>query len=165
VQRRLEKVLPYTPEQLFEMVGDVRSYPQFVPWITSMRVWNEKLERENVTVLDAEAAVGFSFLRETFATRVHRDRSGPNPLIQVNLLHGPFRKLVNRWVFEPHAVGTHLKFDIEFEFKSRLLDAMLAANSDIAVNKLIGCFEARACALYAPLTAVRPQAAAAAAPA
>jgi coenzyme Q-binding protein COQ10 len=162
-RRHLEKVLPYTPEQLFELVGDVRRYPEFVPWITSMRVWNERAESGEVSTLDAEAIVGFTFLREAFATRVRRDRSGAAPVIQVSLLHGPFRKLANRWVFEPHPVGTHLKFDIEFEFKSRLFDAILAANSDTAVNKLIACFESRAMALYAPLTGARPQAVAASA--
>ncbi len=54
----------------------------------------------------------------------------------------------NDWLFRPHARGTLVEFSIDFEFKSRLLDAFLAANMDRAVDKLIGCFEARARALY-----------------
>lgn len=146
LRHSLTRVLPYTPDQLFELVGDVRRYPEFVPWITEMRVWNEHAEGPKASVLDAQAGVGFKFLREKFSTRVRRDADERR--IDVNLLSGPFRKLHNWWSFEPHPVGTLLKFDIDFEFKSRLLDLMLQANFDRAAARLIGCFEARAMALY-----------------
>ncbi len=55
---------------------------------------------------------------------------------------------MNRWRFEPDPAGCKVLFEIDFAFKSRLLDALLAANFDRAVDKLIGCFEARAAALY-----------------
>jgi coenzyme Q-binding protein COQ10 len=142
----LTKVLPYQPDQLFEMVGDIARYPEFVPWLTSMRTWNAQALELGVTTIDAEAGVGFSFLRERFSTRVIRDPN--NKKISVNLLHGPFRALKNDWLFRPHPNGTMVEFSIEFEFKSRLLDAFLAANMDRAIDKLIACFEARARVLY-----------------
>lgn len=143
---RVLRRLPFTPEQLFELVGDVGRYPEFVPWITTMRVRNARQESEGVSLVDAEAAVGFSFLKERFATRVRRDREALE--IRVDLLHGPFRRLANRWTFTPQPTGCEVGFEIEFEFKSRLLDTLLAANFNRAVDKLIGCFEARANALY-----------------
>ncbi len=139
-------MLPYTPDQMFALVGDVRAYPQFVPWLTQMRVWNETEIAPGVTALDAEAAVGFSMLRETFATRVTRDAEARQ--IDVSLLYGPFKRLRNHWAFTPHPSGTEVRFEIDFEFKSRLLDGLLAANMGRAVDKLIACFEARAAALY-----------------
>lgn len=142
----LTKVLPYQPDQLFEMVGDIARYPEFVPWLTSMRTWNAQELELGVTTIDAEAGVGFSFLRERFSTRVIRDPN--NKKISVNLLHGPFRALKNDWLFRAHPNGTMVEFSIEFEFKSRLLDAFLAANMDRAIDKLIACFEARARVLY-----------------
>ena len=142
----LTKVLPYRPDDLFQLVGDIETYPQFVPWLTSMRVWNARELSPGVTSLDAEAGVGFSFLREKFATRVVRDAG--QRTIAVSLLHGPFRALDNRWRFEPDPVGTRLQFSIDFAFKSRVLDALLHANMDRAVAKLIGCFETRAAAVY-----------------
>jgi len=145
---RVTRILPYTPEQLFELVGDVARYPEFVPWITSMRTGTVRSDREGITVVDAEAAVGFTFLKERFATRVKRD-SGRHE-ITVSLISGPFRKLRNLWVFRPDEAGCRVVFDIEFEFKSKLLDMLLAANFDRAVNKLIACFQARAEALYGP---------------
>ena len=143
---RVTRVLPYTPDQLFRLVGDVDHYPDFVPWLTSMRTWNPRVISEGVDMLDAEAGVGFSFLKERFATRVRRD--SPARTIQVSLLSGPFRKLENRWRFHEDPAGTRIEFEIDFEFKSRLLAGLLSANFHHAVDRLIGCFEARARTLY-----------------
>ncbi|MDX5330983.1 MAG: type II toxin-antitoxin system RatA family toxin [Pseudomonadota bacterium] len=143
---RVTRVLPYTPDQLFRLVGDVDHYPDFVPWLTSMRTWNPRVISDGVDMLDAEAGVGFSFLKERFATRVRRD--SPARTIQVSLLSGPFRKLENRWRFHEDPAGTRIEFEIDFEFKSRLLAGLLSANFHHAVDRLIGCFEARARTLY-----------------
>lgn len=146
MHHHVSRVLPYTPDQLFRLVGDVDAYPDFVPWISAMRTWNRRDMGEGVNVVDAEAAVGFSFLRERFSTRVHRDAK--NQQIDVNLLSGPFRKLANRWRFLEDPGGTRIEFDIDFQFKSRLLEGLLKANFHHAVERLMGCFEARARALY-----------------
>jgi coenzyme Q-binding protein COQ10 len=147
VRQHLSKVLPYAPDQLFRLVGDVERYPEFVPWLTSMRTWNARQLSEGVEAVDAEAGVGFSFLRERFSTRVRRDVRGLQ--IDVSLISGPFRKLENRWRFLDAGHGaTRIEFDIDFVFKSRVLDALLRANIHQAMDKLIGCFEAQAKALY-----------------
>ncbi len=123
------------------------AYPEFVPWITAMRTWNARSLGAGVETVDAEAGVGFSFLKERFSTRVRRDAG--NRQINVSLLSGPFRKLENQWRFtEDPRGGTTVDFDIDFQFKSRLLDAMLAANFGHAVERLMGCFEDRARTLY-----------------
>lgn len=140
------RTLPYTPDQLFELVGDVEKYPEFIPWVTYLRTWNER-EEGRAIVLDAEAGVGFSFLRERFSTTVRRDPD--TRTIDVGLLSGPFRRLENRWRFLPEPTGgTRVEFLIDFEFKVRLLDGVLRANFDKAVNRLIACFEGRARQLY-----------------
>jgi coenzyme Q-binding protein COQ10 len=146
LRHHVSKVLPYTPDQLFALVGDVTHYPDFVPWITSMRVWNARSLGEGVEAVDAEAGVGFSFLKERFSTRVRLDRV--NRRIDVDLLSGPFKRLANRWEFHEEEGGTRVEFDIDFQFKSRLLEALLAANFAHAVDRLMECFEARAKALY-----------------
>ena len=145
MRHTLVRILPYTPEQLFALVGDVEHYPDFVPWVTSMRVWNRR-EEGGASQLDAEAAVGFSFLKERFSTRVRRDPARRE--ITVSLISGPFKHLTNRWRFSPHPSGTQIDFLIDFDFRSRLLQTLLAANMQHAVERLIGCFEARAKALY-----------------
>ena len=121
-------------------------YPDFVPWVTRLRTWNRRPGGEGVTLLDAEAQVGFSVVNERFATRVSLDE--PAKVIKVELLSGPFRRLTCDWTFAPHESGANLTFDIDFEFKSRLLAALLTANFGRAVNRLVGCFEDRARARY-----------------
>ena len=147
MRHHVSRMLPYTPDQLFRLVGDVDAYPDFVPWITAMRTWNARIHAAGVDSVDAEAGVGFAFLKERFATRVRRD--GRNRQIDVTLLSGPFKKLDNRWRFLDAGHGcTRVEFDIDFAFKSRLLEALLTANFAQAVEKLMICFEARAKSLY-----------------
>jgi coenzyme Q-binding protein COQ10 len=148
LRHSLTRELPYTPDQLFTLVGNVQAYPLFVPWITSMRVWNQREEAEGVDSVDAEASVGFAFLTERFSTRIRRDANTRE--IAVSLIRGPFRRLDNRWRFSPHPAGTLVEFSIDFEFKSRFLEALLAANLSRAVERLIACFEDRAKQLYGP---------------
>jgi coenzyme Q-binding protein COQ10 len=148
VQRHTEiKVLPYQPDQLFDLVGDVMRYPQFVPWVSAMRTWNTVQPTPGVIQLDAEAEVKFAIVRERFATRVRKD--GNARQIDVNLLYGPFKSLHNQWKFAPHEGGTEVRFLIEFAFKSRLLETLLAANAHLASTKIMACFEAEAKRLYA----------------
>ena len=139
------RVLPYAPEQLFELVGDIEAYPKFVPWITAMRTWNGRVDGP-VSTVDAEAQVGFSFLGEKFATRVRGDRDARS--IDVSLLYGPFKRLANGWRFVAEGEATRVEFVIDFAFKAALLDKMLAANVDKAADKLITCFEERAKQVY-----------------
>ena len=146
LRHSLTRILPYTPRQLFDLVGDVERYPEFVPWVTRLRVWNRRTDGTGITRLDAEAEVGFAIIHERFSTRVRLDE--PALDIDVELISGPFRRLDNRWRFKDHEAGAELGFEINFEFKSRLLQGLLAANFHHAVNRLVGCFEERARALY-----------------
>ena len=148
MRHSLTRILPYQPGQLFDLVGDVERYPEFVPWVKSLRTWNRRATGEGVTELDAEADVGFSIVHERFATGVRLDKRGL--AIDVELISGPFKRLENRWRFKEHPRGSELGFDIDFEFKSRLLTALFAANFPYAVGRLVACFEARANALYGP---------------
>ena len=147
MKHHVTKILPYAPDQLFVLVADVMAYPDFVPWITAMRTWNLRALGEGVDTVDAEAGVGFSFLKERFSTRVRRDAATHQ--IHVSLLSGPFKRLANRWQFFEAGEGkTRVEFDIDFQFKSRLLEALLSANFAHAVERLMTCFEDRAKALY-----------------
>lgn len=138
--------LPYRPEQLFALVGDIARYPEFVPWITGMRTWNAQDLADGVDQVDAEATVGFAILKERFSTRVRRDARELK--IEVDLISGPFKTLTNRWEFHDDPVGARVEFDIDFAFKSAFMQAMLAANFEGAVDKLMACFDDRAKLLY-----------------
>jgi coenzyme Q-binding protein COQ10 len=113
-----------------------------------MRTWGRRACGEGVTTFDAEAKVRFAIIRERFSTRVRLD--APALAIDADLIAGPFRRLENRWRFTPEGEGTELAFGIDFEFGSRFLEGLLAANFERAVARLIGCFERRAKTLYGP---------------
>ena len=136
------RILPYAPAQLAALVADVAAYPQFVKWVSAMRVWNAREEAPGVSLVDAEAQVGFSFLKERFSTWVRHDRNLPR--VEVGLIRGPFKHLKNRWDFHEDPAGTRLEFMIDFAFRSPILNAMLQANFQLAVGKLIASFEAEA---------------------
>ena len=148
MKHEVRRILPYTPEQLFELVGDVQRYPEFVPHLKSIRVWDQRSDATGLSSLKAEAAVGFALFQERFATTVLRDRE--RLVIEVDLLSGPFRHLTNRWRFAPMRAGTEVDFFIDFAFRSRLLEAVLQANLHRAVERIIGAFDARARQLYGP---------------
>jgi coenzyme Q-binding protein COQ10 len=156
---RVTRILPYRPEQLFDLIADVEDYPEFLPWVSSLRAWNRTEGPDGIKSLDAEAKVGFAIVRETFGTRVKLDPRSRT--IEVGLLYGPFKRLRNKWRFLPDAKGTRVEFEIDFEFKSRLLDAILAANLRHAADRLIGCFEAQARKLYGTAGSAAPAPAAA----
>jgi len=148
LEHRLERILPYAPDDLFALVGDVGRYPEFVPWLTRMRVSNPQVLGEGIDSVDAEATVSFAFLTERFSTRVVRN--APAHEVRATLIRGPFRALDNRWRFQPHPTGTMIDFYIDFAFSSKLLDALLNANMSRAADRLIGCFDERARVLYGP---------------
>jgi coenzyme Q-binding protein COQ10 len=148
------KVLPHAADDLFALVGDVERYPEFVPWLTSLRTWNAREAGEGVSTVDAEASVGFAMIREKFSTRVRRDAKARQ--IDVSLISGPFRTLRNRWRFTPDAGGTRVDFDIEFTFKAKVLSGLLAANFHHVADRLMACFEARAKVLYGTAAEAEP---------
>lgn len=130
-------VVPYKPEQMLELVSDVKSYPNFIPWIRSLRVASEK-ERDETWTGRASAAVGFKGFSESFTTDVTADKK--RSFVAVKLVKGPFKYLENSWVFKAHKDGCEVCFKINFEFSNFLLHALMKANFDKAVSKLISVF-------------------------
>ena len=154
MHHRLTRDLPYAAEDLFDLVADVESYPKFVRWIVELRAWNRRALAEGVSSLDAEAKVRFGPLSERFSTRVTIDR--PRLAVDVTLLSGPFHRLENHWRFGPRPGGAQLAFEIDFEFRSGLLERLLAVNFERAASTLVRCFEVRAAELYGGMEWKRP---------
>jgi coenzyme Q-binding protein COQ10 len=150
VKVNFNRALPFDSDRLFDMVGDVEKYPDYIPWISFMHVGNRVTGEDGVTRFDAEAGVGFKFLSERFSTRVTRDPTART--IEIALLKGPFKRLHCKWKFTPEGVACRVTLDMDFEFKNPFLDGFLRANFDKAVAKLMACFEGRAASLY-PKTA------------
>lgn len=145
------RVVAYAPLQLFDLVADVRRYPEFLPWCQAARVRSRNGQTEI-----AELAIGFGPFHERFVSRVELapDRAG-GPRIDTTGIEGPFRRLVSRWTFHPHAGGTEIEFELEFEFRSLLLQQTVRLLFAEAVRRMVAAFEARAAQLYGK-PSVRP---------
>ena len=142
----------HAPERMYALVMDVERYPQFVPMCEALSVRSRK-EREGVEVLVADMTVGYKAIRETFTSQVVARAA--ELAIDVKYLDGPFRYLENRWRFEPDGTGgTRIHFFIEYEFKSRVLGALMGAMFDRAFRHFAGAFEKRADAVYGQPQAV-----------
>jgi coenzyme Q-binding protein COQ10 len=134
------RVLPHSPERLFDLVADIESYPEFLPWCVGARI----LTRTD-KVITADLMVGFRMLRETFTSEVTLDRPRR---IDVRYTRGPLRYLRNHWIFAPVDGGTRIDFDIDFEFRSAILRRVMQPLFVEAVNRMVGAFASRANALY-----------------
>lgn len=132
----------HKPSDMYELVRDVRSYPDFIKWIQTLKVKNERTEH-GLYKCTGTALIGFKGFFETFATDVIGD---PNEyLIDVKLAHGPFRHLRNQWRFEKRVGGgTDIRFFIDYEFRNPILRMLARSNTDLAVDKIMASFSAEA---------------------
>jgi len=133
--------LPWSAEQMFDLVADVGHYADFLPWVIATRV-----RSDSETEMVADMLVGFSAIREKFTSRVEKTRPGE---IRVHYVDGPLRDLDNVWRFRP--LGDHaceIEFDVQFSFRSAMFEKLAGQYFDKAFRKMVAAFETRAQALY-----------------
>jgi coenzyme Q-binding protein COQ10 len=136
---------------MFALVADVEAYPQFLPLCEGLVVRSRK-EREGQTILVADMTVGYKAIRETFTSQVHLKPDENR--IEVKYIDGPFKRLVNLWRFEPDGQGgSNVLFDIDYEFKSRMLGMLMGTMFDRAFRMFAEAFEKRADTIYGPVAA------------
>ena len=135
------RLLPWTPEELFDLVADVRRYPEFLPWVAAVRVRSSE-----PGLIVADMSVGFKSLRESFTSRVELDRPAK---IHVDYISGPLKRLHNDWHFRPaEGGGTALEFHVDFEFKNKLFEKLAGTFFHEAFKRMVSSFETRAGKLY-----------------
>ncbi|MDF2493369.1 MAG: type toxin-antitoxin system RatA family toxin [Sphingomonas sp.] len=132
--------MPYTPEQMFDLVADVKAYQDFLPWVVAMRVRQDSADETL-----ADMIVGFKGLRETFTSRVEKHRPDR---VYVDYVDGPMKYLHNEWRFRPDGHGCLVDFSVDFQFKNRMFEMLAGQVFGLALRKMIGAFEDRARVLY-----------------
>ncbi len=130
------RVVTYTPEQMFDLVADVGKYPQFLPWCSAARVRSHTDDEEV-----ADLTISFGPFRESFTSRVTLERP---ERVRVRYENGPFRYLNNQWRFSPDPRGCKVDFFVDFEFKSRILQAAIGVVFNQAVSRMVNAFLKRA---------------------
>jgi coenzyme Q-binding protein COQ10 len=150
---RTTRRVAHTPQQMFDLVADVDSYPEFVPLCEELRIRRRVQSGEGIEILVAEMSVGYKAISERFTTRVTLDR--PRLRILVEYVNGPFSYLENRWSFVPTPGGSDVEFYITYEFKSRALGLLMGAMFDRAFRRFAEAFEERADVVYGRAAAAR----------
>ena len=138
---RKSALVPYSASQMFDLVYDVKSYPQFLPWCHSAEVISETDEK--ICGLIEVARLG---IRQTFSTcnRFERGRR-----MDIDLLDGPFRKLTGAWCFTPlRADASKVELELDFEFSGRLIDRAFGTVFNQIANTLVDAFCKRAEEVY-----------------
>jgi len=135
-----QRFLPYTPEQLFDLVADVGRYQEFLPWVAATRI-----REDNETGMVADLVVGFKALKETFTSKVRKTRPRE---IEIDYVEGPLKYLHNAWKFRAAPGGTEVDFCVDFAFRSRIFEALAGQMFDRALRRMITAFEERARDLY-----------------
>lgn len=146
-QFETHRPVPHSPDQMFDLVADVERYPEFLPLCEALTVRSRK-ERDGKVLLVADMTVGYKAIRETFTTQVLLNKA--ERAIDVKYIDGPFKYLDNRWRFTPSENGgSVIDFFIDYEFKSRILGALMGSMFDRAFRMFTDAFETRASKIYA----------------
>jgi coenzyme Q-binding protein COQ10 len=136
---------------MFDLVADIEAYPGFVPLCKALRIRRRSEEADGRVILIADMEVGYKAIQEKFTSRVTLDRA--NLAILAEYIDGPFRSLENHWNFTDEGDGTNgplcrVDFAIAYEFKSRMLAALVGGVFDTAFRKFATAFEQRADVVY-----------------
>ncbi|RVT84470.1 type II toxin-antitoxin system RatA family toxin [Rhodobacteraceae bacterium CCMM004] len=137
--------LPYTAEQMFDLVADVESYPQFLPWTAAARI-RDRRETPRGEVMEADLVISFKVFRERFGSRV--ELRPETREIHTEYLDGPFKHMRSTWRFTPTEDGCEVTFDVDFEFRNRILQGAAGMFFYDAMQRVVRAFERRAAELY-----------------
>lgn len=136
-----KRSVPYSPEQMYALVADVETYPDFLPWCVGARI-----KKREGNVFFADLMIGYKLIRERFTSRV--ELHPEDNRLDVTYTDGPFRYLNNHWAFIPQDQGCMIDFYVDFEFKNMVLQRVMGLFFNEAVRRMVQAFEDRAKALY-----------------
>jgi len=141
----IKKIIPCKKKQLIDMVLDIEKYPEFVPWCLNGKI-HEKKETNDIIEIKGDLKVGKKFLNETYTSLVIYYKEKDK--ILVTNIDGPLKYLQNEWRFKEVNNSTQLEFDIDFELKNNLLNAIMKKSFNFGLNKIADAFEKRAKDIY-----------------
>ena len=139
------KFLPYGAKEMFELVADISSYPEFLPWCAAARIRKE-VHKGDVKQIEADLIISFKVFREKFGSRVLLDPV--KYIIETDYTDGPFRYMHSVWSFRDCEKGCEVNFKVDFEFKNAVLQSIIGLVFNDAMQRIVRAFERRALELY-----------------
>lgn len=143
------RLLPYTADQIYDLVADVARYPEFLPWTAAARIRSKTPLPDRgprAELMEADLVISFKVFREKFGSRVVLVPAERR--IETDYLDGPFKYLHSWWQMEPEGEGCRVRFEVDFEFRNAILQNVIGLVFDQAMRRIVGAFEARAKQLY-----------------
>jgi len=147
-RHRETRRLPWSAEEMFDLVADIGRYPEFLPWVQGMRVGPVQPQGDGASMVVADMIVGFRGLREKFTSRVSLERPDH---IHVDYLDGPMKHLFNDWRFRAtENGGCEIDFSVDFEFRNRIFEGLAGMFFSQAFERMVAAFVTRAEQQYGP---------------
>ena len=140
------RFLPYSAQQMYDLVADVGSYPQFLPWNSAARIRSREVQPDGSEVMEADLVISFKVFRERFGSRVVLWPEEQR--IETEYLDGPFRHMRSTWRFREAAGGCEVDFFVDFEFRNAILQGIIGVVFNEAMQRIVRAFERRAAELY-----------------
>ena len=142
------RVVPYTAQQMYDLVADVAAYPKFLPWTAAARI-RSRTPIDGGEVMEADLVISFKVFRERFGSRV---TLWPSQMkIDTEYLDGPFKYLKSGWSFRDVTGGCEVTFFVDFEFRNAILQGIIGVVFNEAMHRVVRAFEKRAADLYRPV--------------
>ncbi|MBV5301581.1 MAG: type II toxin-antitoxin system RatA family toxin [Methylococcales bacterium] len=141
---RIEKtaLVKFSAQQMFDLVNDIESYPQFLPWCSQSRI----IKREG-NIVEAELSISKGGFQKAFSTRNELDMGKK---MTVSLIDGPFSHLAGVWQFQPlREDASKIVFDLDFELSGKLASLAFGAVFNQICNTMVSSFTQRAKVVYA----------------
>ena len=135
------RIIRHTPSNLYNLVADVKKYPEFLPWCLGARVKNTSLKS-----FEDDLIIGFKIYKEIYSSKITLDKKKKK--IIVDYKDGPFEYLQNYWLFRENPDGCEIEFMVDFKFKSIFLQTLMETLFNEAVKRMVQAFENRANELY-----------------
>ena len=140
--------LPYSAQQMYDLVANVGSYPQFLPWCAAARIRSVTPRADGAEVMEADLVISFKVFRERFGSRV--TLWPQTRKIDTEYLDGPFRYMKSNWAFaDAPDGGCNVTFFVDFEFRNAVLQGIIGVVFNEAMQRIVRAFERRAAQLYA----------------
>jgi len=140
--------LPYSADQMYDLVADVGAYPEFLPWCAAARI-RSRTDTGESEVMEADLVISFKLFRETFGSRVVLWPEARK--IDTEYIDGPFRHMKSNWAFEDvEGGGCDVHFFVDFEFRNAVLAGIIGVVFNEAMQRIVRAFERRADQLYGP---------------
>ena len=141
----IKKIIACKKNQLIDLVLDIEKYPEFVPWCLDGKIHNKK-ESEDLIEIKADLKVGKRFINETYTSLVLFHKA--SDIISVTNIDGPLTHLKNEWKFKEINNSTQLEFEIDFELKNNILNAIMKRSFNFGLSRIADAFEKRALEIY-----------------